>query len=77
MMRLQVDVYGYEVQQGADVLTVGKQIDTILNGFRGTLQDPDHTFVDSCFTADIKDFPLDPEARTYRRMLEYEIWLAG
>lgn len=77
MMRLQVDIYGYEAQQGADVLTIAKQIDLILNGYRGALPDPDSTYVDSCFTSDVKDFPLDPESRNYRRMLEYEIWYAG
>ena len=73
---MQIDVYGYESGQGADVLTIAQQIDAILNGFRGTLSDPNSTYVDSCFTSDKKDFPFDPDARTYRRMLEYEIWYA-
>lgn len=75
-LRLQIDVYGFEAQQGADVLTIAQQIDVTLNGFRGTLADPDSTYIDSCFTSDKKDFPFDPDARTYRRMLEYEIWFA-
>ena len=73
-LRLQVDVYGAEAVQGADVLTIAQQIDVILNGYKGTLSDPDSTYVDSCFTSDKKDFPFDPDARTYRRMLEYTIW---
>jgi hypothetical protein len=47
----------------------------VLNGFSGVLPDPDSTFVSSCFTSDEMDF-FDEASRTYRRMIEYEIFFS-
>lgn len=73
MRRWQIDCYGTAASQGADTINLAKAIDTVLNGFRGTLGDLDATYVDSCFQSDLIDF-FDDAGRTYRRMLEYEIW---
>jgi hypothetical protein len=70
MRRWQVDCYA---NAGADAIGLARAIDTVLNGFRGVLADPDATYVDHCFRSDLIDF-FDPAGRTYRRMLEYEIW---
>lgn len=75
MMRLQIDVYGDINGRGADSIALAKAIDHVLNGFAGTLSDPDSTFVSSCFLSDEIDF-FDDAGRTYRRMLEYEILFA-
>lgn len=72
-MRLQIDCYG---NAGADVILLAAAINKVLNGFRGTLPDSDSTYVDSCFQNDMQDFPLDEYARTFRRMLEFEIFFA-
>jgi hypothetical protein len=79
MLRLQVDVYG-DVPTGIGVaispkavLQLAAAIDGALNGFSGTLNDPDATVVNSIIRTDKMDF-LDDASRTHRRMLEYEVW---
>lgn len=72
MRRLQIDCYA---AKPADVITLAKDIDDVLNGFQGTLPDPDSTYVSSCFSSDVIDF-FDDAPRSYRRMLEYEIFYA-
>ena len=69
-LRLQIDCYA---PTGDKVIKLARQIDLVLHGYRGTLTDTDSTYVDSCFQSDMQDFPLDPQSRTFRRMLEYEI----
>ena len=69
--RLQIDCYGYVF---ADCILLGNAIDAVLSGFSGTLSDPDSTFVQGCFRTNQIDFPLDATSRTFRRMLEYELW---
>ncbi len=76
MRRVQIDCYGTAASQGADTILLAAAIDDVLDGFRGTLSDPDSTYVDSCLQSDLMDF-FDEASRTYRRMLEYEIWFAG
>jgi len=56
------------------VLTLARAITAKLNGFSGTLPDADSTFVDRCFRSDMMDFTEDPDARDYRRMLEFTIF---
>lgn len=73
MRRLQIDVYG---ATAGDAITMAESIDQILHGYHGTLPDADVTWVGSCFRSDIEDF-FDTAARTYRRMLEYEILYAN
>lgn len=68
--RLQIDCYG--TQDG--VVLLAKAINAVLNGYRGTLADSDSTYVDSCLLEDLQDFEEDPNARTYRRMIEYRIF---
>ena len=50
-----------------------RRIDAVLNGYAGTLADPDHTVVQGILRTNRRDF-FDDERRTYRRMLEYEVW---
>jgi hypothetical protein len=65
--RVQIDCYG---ASGADAIRLAKAIDTVLIGYRGTLPDPDNTFVQGCFRTNKID-TFDDDARNYRRMLEY------
>jgi len=71
MMRLQIDCYG---NTGDQVIRLASAIDGVLQGFSGDLTDTDLTWINSCLSSDMQDFPIDPDARTFRRMLEYEIW---
>jgi hypothetical protein len=68
--RVQIDCYG---ANAADVIRLGNAIDALLSGYRGTLTDPDSTFVHGCFHTNMIDY-FDPDSRTFRRMLEYQIW---
>ena len=70
MRRVQIDCYG---KTAADSIVLAKAIDNVLNGYRGTLTDPDHVFVDGCFQTNLIDY-FDPDSRTFRRMLEYQLW---
>jgi len=69
--RIQIDCFG---ATPASVMTLANAINTVLHGHRGTLPDPDSTFLHSCFRSDMMDFPFDPDARNYRRMVEYELF---
>jgi hypothetical protein len=66
----QIDVYG---TARADVINLTQAIKAVLHGFRGTLSDPDSTYVDGCFLIDLRDLDEDADARVFRRMSEYEI----
>lgn len=68
--RVQIDCYG---ANAADAIRLANAIDALLSGFRGTLTDPDATFVQGCFRDNMMDF-FDPDSRTFRRMLDYRIW---
>jgi hypothetical protein len=65
--RIQIDCYG---AVAADALRLASAIDAVLIGYRGTLPDPDATVVQGVFRINKLDF-FDPDARNYRRMLEY------
>ena len=71
---VQIDAFA---PTGAGVLTLAKAINAKLHGFRGTLPDADSTVLLTCFRSDKMDFPYDPDARNYRRMLEYTIIYAN
>jgi len=73
MQRLQVDCFGTQDNQGADAIKLAKAIDNVLDSFSGILTDVDSTVVDSILRSDKMDF-FDDAGRTYRRMLEYEVW---
>lgn len=66
--RIQIDCYG---AAPADAINLAAAIDAVLNGYHGTLTDPDSTVVQGCFRLNKIDF-FDDDARNYRRMLEYE-----
>jgi hypothetical protein len=68
--RIQVDCYG---TVAADAINLAKAIDAVVNGYRGLLTDPDTTFIQGCFQTNMIDF-FDPDARSFRRMLEYFVW---
>lgn len=68
--RYQVDCYG---AVAADAIRLARAIHSVLNGFRGTLTDPDSTKVQGCFQSNLIDF-FDDASRTYRRLLEYQLW---
>ena len=38
--------------------------------------DPDSTVIQGCFRSNLIDF-FDEASRTYRRMLEYELWFSN
>jgi uncharacterized protein DUF3168 len=70
--RLQIDCYGTSAQ----AIGLAAAINSLLNGFRGTLTDPDSTRVQGCFQSNAIDF-FDSDSRTYRRMLEYQLWFGS
>jgi hypothetical protein len=70
MRRLQIDSFG---TVAADSIRLAAAIDGVLSGYAGPLSDPDHTVVQGCFRSNLIDF-FDNASRTYRRMLEYELW---
>lgn len=59
-----------------DAITLANRIFPILQGFRGKLPDSDSTYVDCCLLCDKEDFEEDDVARTYRRMLEFDVFYA-
>lgn len=68
--RVQLDCYG---NTAAEAIQLAAAIDAVLNGYRGTLSDPDSTVVAGCFQSNLIDF-FDDASRTYRRLLEYMLW---
>ena len=67
---VQVDCYANTREQA---VLLAAAIDGVLNGYAGTLADPDHTVVQGIFRINKRDF-FDDARRTYRRMLEYQVW---
>ena len=70
---VQIDCYA-ATREHAVLLAAA--IDAVLNGYAGTLADPDQTVVQGIFRINKRDF-FDDAPRTYRRMLEYEVWSNG
>ena len=70
---VQIDCYAGTREQA---VLLAAAIDAVLNGYAGTLADPDHTVVQGIFRINKRDF-FDDARRTYRRMLEYEVWSNG
>ena len=70
---VQIDCYAATREQA---VLLAAAIDAVLNGYAGTLADPDQTVVQGIFRINKRDF-FDDARRTYRRMLEYEIWSNG
>jgi hypothetical protein len=71
-MRLQIDCYG---DTAANAMALARAISQVLDGYQGTLADPDSTFVSAVVPDGGMDF-FDDARRSYRRMLEYEILYA-
>jgi hypothetical protein len=69
-LSIQIDCFA---RKAADVIRLGKAIDAVLSGYKGTLTDADSTVVQGIFRTNKTDY-FDDLARTYRRMLEYSIW---
>lgn len=67
--RIQLKCYG---EKGADVINLAKAINNVLNGYHGTLTDPDSTVVHGVFKTNTIDY-FDTDARNYIRLLEYLI----
>lgn len=75
--RIQIDCYG---NTAADAISLAAAIDAVLNGYSGTVSttsSPITTLavIKACFRVSLHDF-FDPDSRTYRRMLEYELWFS-
>jgi len=72
--RIQIDCYG---NTGQEVIRLANAINTVLSGFSGTLtvnsSPVDTTYVHAIFRSNTIDF-FDDAGRTYRRMIEFEIW---
>lgn len=60
----------------APTISMAASIKSAINGFKGTLPDPDSTYVDSCFLSDQMDFEQDEDSRNQRRMIEFTLWYA-
>lgn len=69
--RLQIDVFG---DTDVNTLTLATAIDQVLSGYAGTLSES--TVVQGIFRTNVIDF-FDPDARTYRRLLEYSVWFVA
>ncbi len=67
---IQIDVFA---QTPAVCLQLARVINSVLSGYQGALTDSDAVYVNGCFQTDKKDF-FDDASRTYRRMLEYQIF---
>jgi hypothetical protein len=75
MRRFQIDCFG---PTAAQAMELAGAIDATLNGFRGSLPDPDSTYVDSSIREGEPEGPeYSDSARNYWVMLEYEVWYAG
>ncbi len=70
--RWQVDVYGSDP---ASCISLASAVDAVLDTANGTLADVDATVLQLCVRCGKEDF-FDDVNRTYRRMLEYELWFA-
>jgi hypothetical protein len=70
MVRWQVDLYAADPDS---VVRFGAAFDKVFNGYSGLLPDTDVTVLQGAFLTDSMDY-FDDLARTYRRMLEYEIY---
>jgi uncharacterized protein DUF3168 len=70
---VQIDCYAATRERA---VLLAAAIDAVLNGYAGTLADPDRTGVQGIFRINKQDF-FDDARRTYRRMLEYELWSNG
>lgn len=74
MTRIQIDVFGDPNGNGLDCLTLAKAIDNTISGLGNrTLDDEGPTYLSSISRSNKADF-FDSSGRSFRRMLEYEVW---
>lgn len=71
---LQIDSFGSADARGADCIFLSSAIDHVLHGYQGRLSDTNATYVDSISLSDEPMDFFDDARRTYRRMMEYEVW---
>lgn len=57
--------------KASDALLLANAVDKVLNGYTGTLSDPDSTMVDSIFRQDREGPDYSDSARNFYVMLEY------
>lgn len=67
-----VKCYGNPNGDGADAMTLAYQITGVLNGYQGTLADPQSTKVSCCLQKGMLD-RFDSTARNKMRQLDFEI----
>lgn len=74
--RLEISCYS-NAPQAALVMRLANAIDNVLEGFSGMLPDasPGQTYLDSCFSSNSPIDFFDGLNRTFRRVLEYRIWV--
>ena len=70
----QFDCFG---AKAVDAQLLANAIDVVLNGFHGTLPDPDSTRVDSIFRTDRMGPEPSSSSRNFWVMLEYKVWYYG
>jgi hypothetical protein len=68
---VQIDCFGYAA---SDVISLSEAVIQSLNGFKGALSDTDKTSVDSAFWIDSHDPEFDSVSRTWRRVIEFEVF---
>jgi hypothetical protein len=69
--RWQIDCFG---TTGAQAIALAKAIDDVLSYFSGALPDPDCTQVNLVLNSGGGDDEFDDTSRTFRRMVEYELF---
>lgn len=67
--RVQIDCYG---STAADAINLANAIYAVLNGYRGKPANGT-TNIQGCFHINSMDY-FDPDSRTFRRMLEFNVW---
>jgi hypothetical protein len=74
MDRIQVDVYGDPNSNGVDCLTLAEAIDRSISGVGSlSLTAGEVTYLCCVIQSNTQDF-FDSASRSFRRMLEYEVW---
>lgn len=74
-VHVQIDCYG---NTAAERILLAEAIDAVLDGYSGTIYDPSSPMsalavIRGVFRLDKHDF-FDFDSRTFRRLLEYELW---
>ena len=70
MRRMQINCFG---TTATEAMKLANAITKALDGYRGTLADPDATVVQANFADNVIDI-FDADPRSYRRSLDFQIW---